>query len=102
MSEQSPGTRLKTIAHLKQVIKNLQAELDAEIAEMQADIELGLLDDYEVDGGYVFDNVRCTPVQTTRWEYSEEFKDYVKQIQARAQYSGEATPKTSIALRFKW
>ncbi len=102
MSQQSPATRMKTIAHLKQVIKNLQAELDAELAGMQTDIELGLLDEYEVDGAYVFDNVRCTPYQTTRWEYSEDFKSYVKDLQERAQYTGEATPKSTRALRFKW
>lgn len=102
MTSQTPMDHLREVTDLKETIKLLQAKLDKAVEVVQNDIALGLLDEYEDDGAYVFENIRCTPYQTTRWEYSEEFKDYVKQLQERAQYSGEATPKATSALRFKW
>ncbi len=87
------------IADLKGAIKGLQHQLDEEIESLNAEIELGLLEEFEEDGSFLVEGIRCTPYTTKRWEYSTATKQAIKSLQEISQYNGEAIQKTTTSLR---
>ena len=95
----TPADRILKIADLKGTIRQLEDALKNEIETLQAEIDLGLLDELEDDGSFYYGGVRCTPYTTRRWEYSTATKEAVKTLQEIAQYQGDAIQKTSTSLR---
>lgn len=95
----SPADRILKIADLKGTIRQLEDSLKNEIETLQAEIELGLLDELEDDGSFHYGGVRCTPYETKRWSYPAETKDAIKAIQERAQYEGDASQSITKSLR---
>ncbi len=94
-----PTERLAKIADLKGAIKQLDAMLSDELIELQKEIDLGMLEEFEDEGSFVFENIRCTPVSTSRWQYNTATKKQISAIQEMAQYQGDATKKTTTSLR---
>ncbi len=94
-----PTERLAKIADLKGAIKLLDGMLSEELVELQKEIELGMLEEFEDEGSFVFENIRCTPVSTSRWQYDTATKKQISAIQEMAQYQGDATKKTTTSLR---
>jgi hypothetical protein len=94
-----PTDRILKIADLKGAIKQLQVMLDDELDMLKAEIDLGLLEEFEEDGSVVYEGIRCTPVQTKRWEYDSDTKRAIKALQERAQHYCTATQKTTTSLR---
>ncbi len=92
---------LQTVTMIKAQIKELGELLTDALKAVETDIDLGLLDEYEDEGSYVFENIRCTVYQTERYEYTTELKEYIKEMQERQRYSGEAVKKITTAMRFK-
>ena len=95
----SPADRILKIADLKGTIRQLEDSLKNEIETLQAEIELGLLEELEQEGSYCYGGVRCTPYTTRRWEYPTATKEAVKTLHEVAQYQGDAIQKTSTSLR---
>lgn len=95
----SPADRILKIADLKGTIRQLEDSLKNEIETLQAEIELGLLDELEDDGSFHYGGVRCTPYETKRWSYPAETRDAIKAIQERAQYQGDASQSITKSLR---
>ncbi len=73
--------------------------LSDELIELQKEIDLGMLEEFEDEGSFVFENIRCTPVSTSRWQYNTATKKQISAIQEMAQYQGDATKKTTTSLR---
>ncbi len=94
-----PTERLAKIADLKGAIKQLDAMLSDELIELQKEIDLGMLEEFEDEGSFIFENIRCTPVSTSRWQYNTATKKQISAIQEMAQYQGDATKKTTTSLR---
>jgi len=94
------ATRLILIADLKQEIKELEAEMKREVELLEKEILLGLLDEYADGDSFVYDGIKCTPVETRRWKYGNETKSAIKGIQERAQLDGSATQEKTTSLRF--
>ena len=95
-----PTERLAKIADLKGAIKQLDAMLSDELVELQKEIELGMLEDFEDEGSFVYENIKVTPVVTRRWQYNTATKKQISAIQEMAQYQGDATQKSTTSLRF--
>jgi len=68
------ATRLILIADLKQKIKELEAEMKREVELLEKEILLGLLDEYSDGDSFVYDGIKCTPVETKRWKYGMKQK----------------------------
>lgn len=94
------ATRLILIADLKQEIKELEAEMKREVELLEKEILLGLLDEYADGDSFVYDGIKCTPVETRRWKYGNETKSVIEGIQERAQLDGSATQEKTTSLRF--
>ena len=92
--------RLLLIQDLKLEIKSLQTQVDEQVELLSADIDLGLLSEYEDGDSIIYEGVRCTSVTTSRWTYNNETKQAVKALQKAAQDSGSATEKTTVSYRF--
>lgn len=95
----TPADRILKIADLKGTIRQLEDSLKNEVETLQAEIELGLLDELEDDGSFHYGGVRCTPYETKRWSYPAETKDAIKTLQEVAQYQGHATQSVTKSLR---
>lgn len=95
----SPADRILKIADLKGTIRQLEDSLKNEVETLQAEIELGLLDELEEDGSFHYGGVRCTPYETKRWSYPAETKEAIKAIQERAVYEGNASQSVTKSLR---
>ena len=95
-----PTERLAKIADLKGTIKLLDQMLSDELIELQKEIELGMLEEFENEGSFVYENIRVTPVVTRRWQYNTATKKQINAIQEMAQYQGDATQKSTTSLRF--
>ena len=95
-----PTERLAKIADLKGTIKLLDQMLSDELVELQKEIELGMLEEFENEGSFVYENIRVTPVVTRRWQYDTATKKQISAIQEMAQYQGDATQKSTTSLRF--
>ena len=95
----TPADRILKIADLKGTIRQLEDNLKNEIEALQAEIELGLLEEFEEDGPFHYGGIRCTPYETKRWEYNKETKAAIKSLQEMAQYQGDAAQKTTKSLR---
>lgn len=95
----TPSDRILKIADLKATITQLQDSLKNEVETLQAEIELGLLDELEDGGSFHYGGVRCTPYETKRYSYSDEVKDAIKKIQERAVYQGNASQSITKSLR---
>jgi len=93
-------TRLILIADLKREIKELEAEMKKEVELLEKEILLGLLDEYADGDSFIYDGIKCTPVETKRWKYGNEIKSTIKEIQERAQLDGGATQEKTTSLRF--
>lgn len=95
----SPADRILKIADLKGTIRQLEDSLKHEVETLQAEIELGLLDELEDGGSFYYGGVRCTPYETKRYSYSDETKEAIKDLQQRAIYKGEASQSITKSLR---
>ena len=95
----TPADRILKIADLKGTIRQLEDALTTEVDKLQGEIELGLLEELEEEGSYLYGGVRCTPYETKRWSYPDEVKDAIKELQERAIYQGRATQKVTKSLR---
>nr|BAR36534.1 hypothetical protein [uncultured Mediterranean phage uvMED] len=93
-------TRLILIADLKREIKELEAEMKKEVEFLEKEILLGLLDEYADGDSFIYDGIKCTPVVTFRWQYDEETKARIKQLQEFSQLSASAFRKSTTSLRF--
>lgn len=92
--------RLRFIQGMKLQIKTLQTHVDEQVELLSADIDLGLLSEYEDGDSIIYKGVRCTSVTTSRWTYDNETKQAIKALQKAAQDSGSATEKTTVSYRF--
>ena len=99
MTSLTPADRILKIADLKGTIRQLEDSLKNEIETLQGEIELGLLEELEEEGSYLYGGVRCTPYETKRWNYPSETKDAIKAIQEQAQYLGDASQSITKSLR---
>lgn len=95
----SPADRILKIADLKGTIRQLEDALKNEVDKLQGEIELGLLEELEEEGSYLYGGVRCTPYETKRWSYPDDVKDAIKELQERAIYQGSATQKVTKSVR---
>lgn len=95
----TPADRILKIADLKGTIRQLEDSLKNEIETLQAEIELGLLDELEDDGSFHYGGVRCTPYETKRWSYPSATKEAIKTLQERAIYDGNASQSITKSLR---
>lgn len=98
-SSLSPADRILKIADLKGTIRQLEDSLKNEIETLQAEIELGLLDELEDDGSFHYGGVRCTPYETKRWSYPSATREAIKTLQERAIYDGDASQSITKSLR---
>ena len=94
------ATRLILIADLKREIKELETEMKREVEFLEKEILLGLLDEHADGDSFIYDGIKCTPVETKRWKYGNETKSVIKEIQERAQLDGSATQEKTTSLRF--